>query len=45
MNDERTVLEEQMPINLVKEDDEQILSQITTGGDNELITEAMSRFK
>ena len=45
MNDERTVLEEQMPINLVKEDDEQILSQITTGGDDQLITEAMSRFK
>ena len=34
MNDERSVLEEQMPINLVKEDDEQNLSQITTGGDD-----------
>lgn len=45
MNDERTVLEEQMPLNLVKEDDEQILSQITNGGDDQLISEAMNRFK
>jgi hypothetical protein len=34
MNDERSVLEQLMPINLVKEDDEQIFSQISAGGED-----------